>query len=60
LEEIFMAEEKVRFQRMNVLATGMEIPDKQLQSLRGHCVQNVKKTNGSITLDDAVRYQNGG
>jgi len=45
---------------MNVLAAGMEIPDEQLQSLRGHCVQNVKKTNGSVTLDDAVRYQNGG
>jgi len=57
---VFMAEEKVRFQRMNVLAAGMEIPDEQLQSLRGHCVQNVKKTNGSVTLDNAVRYQNGG
>ena len=45
---------------MNVLAAGMEIPDEQLKALRGRCVQNVKKTGGSVTLDDAVRYQNGG
>lgn len=45
---------------MNVLAAGMEIPDEQLQALRGRCVQNVKKTSGSVTLDDAVHYQRGG
>ena len=45
---------------MNVLAAGMEIPDEQLQALRGRCVQNVKKTNGSVTLDKAVEYQKGG
>lgn len=45
---------------MNVLAAGMEVPDEQLKALRGRCVQNVKKTGGSVTLDDAVRYQNGG
>ncbi len=45
---------------MNVLAAGMEIPDEQLRALRGRCIQNVKKTSGSITLDDAVHYQNGG
>ena len=44
---------------MNVLAAGMEIPDEQLKALRGRCVQNVKKTGGSISLDDAVRYQRG-
>lgn len=44
---------------MNVLAAGMEIPDEQLKALRGRCVQNVKKTGGSVTLDDAARYQNG-
>ena len=44
---------------INVLAAGIEIPDKQLQTLRGRCVQNVKKTGGSVTLDDAVRYQRG-
>lgn len=45
---------------MNVLAAGMEIPEEQLDSLRGQCVYNVKKTNGSVTLKDAVLYQKGG
>ncbi len=45
---------------MNVLAAGMEISDDALHSLRGRCVQNVKKTNGSVTLDSAVEYQKGG
>lgn len=44
---------------MNVLAAGMEIPDEQLKALRGRCVQNVKRTNGSVSLDKAVRYQRG-
>ena len=45
---------------MNVLAAGMEIPEEQLRSLRERCIQNVKKTSGSVTLDSAVRYQRGG
>lgn len=44
---------------MNILAAGMEIPEGQLRELCGRCVQNVKKTNGGITLDKAVAYQNG-
>ena len=44
---------------MNVLAAGMEISDDALHSLRVRCVQNVKKTSGSISLGDAVRYQRG-
>lgn len=44
---------------MNIMAAGMEIPEGQLRELRGRCVQNVKKTNGGITLDSAVVYQNG-
>lgn len=44
---------------MNVVAAGMEIPEEQLQALRGRCVQEVKKTQGTVTLDDAVAYQNG-
>ena len=44
---------------MNVLAAGMEISDEQLKALRGQCVQDVKKTGGSISLDDAVHYQKG-
>ena len=45
---------------MNVMAAGMEISEATLSDLRGHCVDNVKKANGSVTLDSAVRYQNGG
>ncbi len=42
---------------MNVLAAGMEIPDEQLEELRSHCIHDVKKTNGSVTLERAVRFQ---
>ena len=45
---------------MNVLAAGMEISEEALRNLRGRCVQNVKKTSGSVTLDKAVEYQRGG
>ena len=45
---------------MNVLAAAMEIPEEQLRELRGRCVQEVKKTPGMISLDDAVEYQGGG
>ena len=44
---------------MNVLASGMEIDPVTLDRLRGRCVQEVKRTNGSITFKDAVNYQNG-
>lgn len=44
---------------MNILAAGMDIPEEQLRALRGRCVQEVKKTHGMISLDDAVTYQNG-
>ena len=44
---------------MNVLAAGMEIPDEQLHALRGRCVQDMKRTSSSISLDDIVRYQRG-
>ena len=44
---------------MNVVASGMEIDEDELKNLRGRCVQNVKKTGGSITFEDAVKYQRG-
>lgn len=37
---------------MNLLAAAMEIPEARR-------IENVKKTNGSITMEDAVAYQNG-
>ncbi len=45
---------------MNVLAAGMEIPQEDLDRLRGRCVRDVKQTNGTVTLKDAVEYQKGG
>ena len=45
---------------MNVLAAGMEIPQEDLERLRGRCVREVKSTNGSVSLKDAVEYQKGG
>ncbi len=44
---------------MNLLAAGMEIPEEQLRDLRGRCIREVKQTRGTVTLDAAVRYQNG-
>ena len=43
---------------MNVLAYAVEITPEQLQELRPRCIQEVKKTGGRITFDDAVAYQN--
>ena len=40
---------------MNVLAEGLEINESRLDDLRWRCVQNVKKTNGSITFKDTLR-----
>jgi len=44
---------------MNVVAYGMEIDPVVLDQLRNKCVQEIKRTNGIITLKDAVNYQNG-
>jgi len=45
---------------MNVLAVGLEIDDRQLDALRGRCVQAVKKSSGSITFKDVVMEKNYG
>ena len=46
---------------MNVLAEGLEINESRLDDLRWRCVQDVRKTNGSITFKDTLReYDNGG
>lgn len=39
---------------MHVLAEGLEINNSQLDNLRWQCVQEVKKTNGSITFKEAL------
>ena len=44
---------------MNVIAAAHKIDRDTLDRLRGECVKEVKKTNGSFTLDDAVEWQEG-
>lgn len=44
---------------MNVLAAEIEISDDDLDRLRARCVREVKQTNGSVSFEDAVRYQRG-
>ena len=44
---------------MNVLAMGLEIDTSQLDALRWRCVQEVKKTNGSITFKDTLKKHEG-
>ena len=44
---------------MNIIAAGLEISDEELQSLRGRCVQEVRKTRGKISMEEAVKFQQG-
>ena len=44
---------------MNILAAGLEISDEELRSLRGRCVQEVKKIRGKISMEEAVKFQQG-
>ena len=44
---------------MNILAAGLEISDEDLHTLRGRCVQEVKRNKGRINMEDAVKYQQG-
>ena len=45
---------------MHVLAAGLEIDASQLDDLRWRCVQEVKKTNGTITFKDTLGKQKDG
>lgn len=44
---------------MNILAAGLEISDEDLRKLRGRCVNEVKKNKGKISMEDAVKFQQG-
>lgn len=44
---------------MNVLAAGLEIDASHLDSLRWQCVQEVKKTNGTIAFKDTLKKGQG-
>ena len=44
---------------MNVVAAGSEIDRVSLERLRGECVKEVKRLNGSFSFDDAMSWQKG-
>lgn len=44
---------------MNILAAGLEINEEELRSLRGRCVQQVKKTRGKVSMEEAIKFQQG-
>ena len=44
---------------MNILAAGLEINDEELRSLRGRCIKEVRKTRGKISMEEAVKFQQG-
>ncbi len=44
---------------MNVLAANYDIAPETLTRLRGSCVQEVKRLNGTFSLEDAVDWQKG-
>ena len=43
----------------NILAAGIEIDPDQLRKTRVRCIKEVKETNGEISFEDTVRYQQG-
>ena len=44
---------------MNILAAGLEISDEELRNLRGRCIKEVRKTRGRISMEEAVKFQQG-
>lgn len=44
---------------MNILAANSEIDSVSLERLRGECVKEVKRLNGSFSFEDAVDWQRG-
>ena len=44
---------------MHVIAAGFEVNEDRLPSLRERCIREIRGTSGSISFDDAVRYQRG-
>ena len=43
---------------MNVMAATHHIPEESLQKLRGECEEEIRRINGSLSLDTAVKWQN--
>lgn len=44
---------------MNLIAARQDVDKEVLSALRGECIKEVKKINGSISFDDAYDWQTG-
>jgi len=44
---------------MNILAANADVDENTLRRLRGKCVNDVKKSVGSVTFEDVARFQKG-
>lgn len=44
---------------MNVVAANSDIDDVSLERLKGECMKEVKRLNGSFSFEDAVYWQKG-
>ena len=44
---------------MNILAINLDIDQVSLERLRGECVKEVKRLNGSFGFEDALDWQKG-
>ena len=44
----------------NILAAVCEVDQHELKRLRGQCVQEVRRTNGMLSFEDALRWQRDG
>ena len=44
---------------MNVVAAGADLDDVNLHRLRGKCVDDVKRSIGTVNFNDILRYQRG-
>lgn len=42
---------------MNILAGKLDVEEVDLGKLRGKCLEEVKRSNGSITFEEVLRYQ---
>ncbi len=44
---------------MNLMAASQDVSEIELTRLRGECVKEVKRLNGSFSFEDAIRWQRG-
>lgn len=43
----------------NILAAVCEVDQQELERLRNQCIQQIRKTNGMISFNEALRWQQG-